>query len=44
MAQRLAGKPVIDATNPIADAAPVSGVLSFFTSLNDSLMEQLQRP
>ena len=41
--QRLAGKAVIDATNPIADAAPVHGVLQFFTGPNDSLLEQLQR-
>lgn len=39
----LAGKTIIDATNPIADAAPVNGVLSFFTSLDESLMERLQR-
>ena len=39
----LAGKPVLDTTNPIADAAPVDGVLSFFTGPNDSLLEQLQR-
>ena len=30
----LAGKPVIDATNPIAEAPPVDGVLKFFTSLD----------
>jgi predicted dinucleotide-binding enzyme len=42
-AGNLSGKPVIDATNPIADAAPVNGVLKFFTSLNESLMERLQR-
>ena len=36
------GKPVIDATNPIADAAPVDGVLSYFTGRNESLMEWLQ--
>lgn len=42
-ADALAGKPVIDATNPIADAAPVNGVLKFFTDLDDSLMERLQR-
>jgi len=42
-AANLAGKPVIDATNPIADAPPVNGVLRFFTSLDDSLMERLQR-
>ncbi len=38
-----AGKTVIDATNPIADAPPDNGVLRFFTSLDESLMEQLQR-
>jgi len=35
----LASKPVIDATNPIADAPPTNGVLKFFTSLDASLME-----
>lgn len=39
----LDGKTVIDATNPIADAPPVNGVLKFFTSLDDSLMERLQK-
>ena len=39
----VAGKPVIDATNPIADLPPVNGVLKFFTSLDESLMERLQR-
>jgi predicted dinucleotide-binding enzyme len=39
----LKGKTVIDTTNPIADAPPVNGVLKFFTSLDDSLMERLQR-
>jgi predicted dinucleotide-binding enzyme len=38
----LKGKTIIDTTNPIADAAPVNGVLQFFTSLNESLMERLQ--
>jgi predicted dinucleotide-binding enzyme len=42
-AANLAGKTVIDATNPIADAPPVHGVLQFFTSINESLMERLQR-
>ena len=37
------GKPVIDTSNPIEDAAPVNGVLQFFTSMNASLMEELQR-
>ncbi|MDI1437296.1 NADPH-dependent F420 reductase [Polyangium sorediatum] len=40
--EALAGKTVIDATNPIADAPPVDGVLQFFTGPNDSLMERLQ--
>ena len=39
----LAGKPVIDATNPIAEAPPKNGVLKFFTNLDESLMERLQR-
>src|SRR5262249_27305984 len=39
----LAGKPVIDATNPIAEAPPQNGVLQFFTTLDESLMERLQR-
>jgi predicted dinucleotide-binding enzyme len=42
-AAALAGKAVIDATNPIADAPPVNCVLSFFTTLDDSLMERLQK-
>jgi len=41
-AGNLTGKPVIDATNPIAEAPPVNGVLRFFTSLDQSLMERLQ--
>jgi 8-hydroxy-5-deazaflavin:NADPH oxidoreductase len=41
-AANLAGKPVIDATNPIADAPPENGVLKFFTDINQSLMERLQ--
>jgi len=39
----LAGKTVIDATNPIADSPPVNGVMSFFTTLDESLLERLQR-
>ncbi len=39
----LKGKIVMDATNPIADAPPVNGVIQFFTTLDDSLMERLQR-
>jgi len=41
-AENLAGKTVIDATNPLAEAPPVSGVLRFFTNLDESLMESLQ--
>lgn len=37
------GKVVMDPTNPIASAPPVNGVLKFFTSLDESLMERLQR-
>ena len=43
VADALAGKTVIDTTNPIADAPPVNGVLKYFTSLDDSLLEQLQK-
>ena len=42
-AANLAGKLVIDTTNPIADAPPVNGVLKFFTNLDESLLERLQR-
>lgn len=42
-AAALAGKPLIDVTNPIADAPPVNGVLRFFTTLEESLLERLQR-
>ena len=38
----LAGKTVIDPTNPIADAPPVNGVIRFFTGPNESLLETLQ--
>lgn len=41
-AENISGKPLIDATNPIAEAPPVNGVLVFFTDLNESLMERLQ--
>ena len=39
----LKGKVVIDTTNPIADAAPVDGVIQYFTGPNESLLERLQR-
>lgn len=38
----LAGKTVMDATNPIVAAPPVNGVLKFFTTLDQSLMERFQ--
>ncbi len=37
------GKVIIDTTNPIAEAPPTDGVLSFFTGPNDSLLERFQR-
>lgn len=40
---QLTGKIVIDTTNPIAEAPPTNGVLKFFTDLNQSLMESLQK-
>jgi predicted dinucleotide-binding enzyme len=42
-AAQLAGKTVLDTTNPIAEAPPVNGVLQFFTGPNQSLLEELQR-
>jgi len=42
-AEVLAGKVVIDTTNQIADAPPSNGVLKFFTTLDESLLERLQR-
>jgi 8-hydroxy-5-deazaflavin:NADPH oxidoreductase len=39
----LAGKTVIDTTNPIADIPPQNGVLTFFTDFNESLLEKLQK-
>jgi len=41
--ENLAGKVIIDANNPIADAPPVNGVLKFYTDINESLMEKLQK-
>lgn len=40
--KNLSGKTIIDATNPIADEAPQNGVLRFFSTINYSLMEELQ--
>jgi 8-hydroxy-5-deazaflavin:NADPH oxidoreductase len=42
-ASALDGKTVIDACNPIGGGPPINGVLSFFTTLKDSLMERLQK-
>lgn len=39
----LQDKIVLDATNPLADAPPVNGVLVFMTGPNESLMERLQK-
>ena len=39
----LSGKTIVDASNPIADAPPVNGVLKYFSSLDRSLMEELQQ-
>lgn len=41
--ENLAGKTVLDTTNPIADAPPQNGVLQYFTGPNESLMERLQQ-
>jgi hypothetical protein len=42
-AENLKAKVVMDATNPIAEKPPEKGVLQFFTSHDESLMERLQR-
>jgi predicted dinucleotide-binding enzyme len=42
-AANLSGKVVIDACNPISDVPPANGVVTFFTNLDDSLMERMQR-
>jgi predicted dinucleotide-binding enzyme len=41
--RHISGKTILDATNPIADAPPQNGVLKFFTNLEESLMERLQK-
>jgi predicted dinucleotide-binding enzyme len=41
-AESLSEKTVIDATNPIAESPPHKGVLTYFTTPNESLMERLQ--
>jgi 8-hydroxy-5-deazaflavin:NADPH oxidoreductase len=40
--QNIKGKTVIDATNPIGGGPPTHGVLSYFTKMNEALMERLQ--
>ena len=42
-ASKLSGKIIMDATNPIASAPSEGGVLKYFTTLDGSLMEQLQK-
>lgn len=41
-ANNFSGKTIIDTTNPIAKQPPVNGVLSFFTSKDQSLSEIIQ--
>src|SRR6185503_13239016 len=36
----LKNKIILDATNPIAEWSPTNGVIPFFTTLNESLMER----
>lgn len=36
-------KPIIDTTNPIAAVPPDKGVLKYFTTLEESLMERIQK-
>src|SRR6185436_12820017 len=36
-------KTIIDATNPIAAVPPENGVLKYFTTLEESLMEKIQK-
>lgn len=40
--ENISGKTIIDTTNPIAEGGPEDGVLKFFTSKDESLMEILQ--
>ena len=41
-AENLAGKIIIDTTNPLVDGPPVKGVLQFTTGPNESLGENIQ--
>jgi predicted dinucleotide-binding enzyme len=40
--ENLAGKTIIDTTNPLTDAPPVDGVLEYTTGPNESLGEKIQ--
>jgi hypothetical protein len=41
--ENLKGKTIIDTSNPIGNVPPTNGVLNFFTNINFSLMEGLQK-
>lgn len=41
-AGNLAGKTIVDTTNPISEEGPEQGMLRYFTGANESLMERLQ--
>jgi predicted dinucleotide-binding enzyme len=41
--EHFSNKIIIDATNPIAAVPPENGVLRFFTTLEESLMEKIQK-
>jgi predicted dinucleotide-binding enzyme len=41
--EHFSNKILIDATNPIAAVPPENGVLKFFTTLDESLMEKIQK-
>jgi predicted dinucleotide-binding enzyme len=41
--EHFSNKVVIDATNPIAAVPPENGVLKYFTTLEESLMERIQK-
>ncbi len=43
IASNLKGKTILDTTNPISEAPPENGVLKYFTTLEYSLMERLQK-
>ena len=41
--EHLSNKVIIDATNPIAAVPPENGVIRYFTTLEESLMEKIQK-